>query len=257
MTTKTDLPANNNAAQTVVTSQKAKGDNFVTVTIYGLSQLDANETYTIDMTTKLADTKEAAIGASTPTGVTMDKVGVDGATNDTLKITVAKATGIKKGESVKFSAELGAAAQDNTSYDVTVKTTAGDLVFPGVKGTTKVDVYLERISGNVEVTDIVATATAHLAVEKATVSTDGYEMTLVFNQAVKSSVSASDFTVTTGDIVSVSASDKTVTLRFAAALANGTTVAAKVSVAEDGATLDSNKDTVTVTLTDKYSTAIG
>ena len=257
VTTKTDLPANNNAAQTVVGSQKAKGDNFVTVTIYGLSQLDANETYTIDMTTKLADTKEDAISTSSPTGVTMDKVGVDGATNDTLKITVAKATGIKKGESVKFSAELGAGAQDNTSYNVTVKTTAGDLVFPDVKDTTKVDVYLKSISGNVEITDIVATAPAHLAVEKATVSTDGYEMTLVFNQAVKSSVSASDFTVSAGNIVGVSASDKTVTLRFDTTLADQTTVAAKVSVAEADTKLDANKDTVTVTLTDKYSTAIG
>ena len=158
---------------------------------------------------------------------------------------------------MKFSAELGAGAQDNTSYDVTVKTTAGDLVFPDVKDTAKVDVYLKSISGNVEITDIVATAPAHLAVEKATVSTDGYEMTLVFNQAVKSSVSASDFTVSAGNIVSVSASDKTVTLRFDTALADRTTVAAKANVAEADTKLDADKDTVTVTLTDKYSTAIG
>ena len=143
-------------------SISSAGTGWVTVTISGLG--DINETYSITESADMTAEEKAVIGTS-PTATGLDDLGIDGATNDTLKITVEKVSAIASGDSVKFSAALTAAAADNYSYDVVVKTNAGDVKLPGVKDTTAVDEYLE-ITGDVTITDIVVSETPKFAIDE-------------------------------------------------------------------------------------------
>ena len=238
-------------------SISSAGTGWVTVTISGLG--DINETYSITESADMTAEEKNAIGTGTPTGATMDDLGIDGATNDTLKITVEKDSAIAGGDSVKFSAALTAAAADNYSYDVVVKTTAGDVKLPGVKGTTAVDDYLE-ITSDVTITDIVVSETPKFAIdEENTKVIDSKTVQIAFNLAVADeageALDRGDFAAGTGvAVVNVTVIDeKTIQVQLNTTMDDNDTIvldAAKFASKDDSGNKFSADQTITIDLTD-------
>ena len=241
-----------------VGSISSAGTGWVTVTISGLG--DINETYSITESADMTAEEKAVIGTS-PTATGLDDLGIDGATNDEMKITLSKDSGIGNGESVKVSAIMDtAAAADNYSYDVVVMTTAGNVELPGVKSEATAVVGWLKVTGDVIITDIVVTANEKVAVVKdgVEVAEDGYSMTIQFNTSVLDEAGEAlepiDFTAPSGvDITKVDNNGEgLITLHFAQKLTAGnvTVVSGKVADADDKGNKTSNAITITVALTD-------
>lgn len=220
VTTRTDLPADNNAEQTVVSSRQAAGNNYVTVTIYGLDGLADNETYTISNGTNVSGGQMSQLVNGT--GATLKNLDANLAGNDDkLLITTAKSSGITSDEKVGVTISMPTLSEtDVAGYTVSVK--MGDSTITGEFDSTSDVVRVEvPVTGNIVVnaSDITITPTYKLT-ETHALSSDGRTLTVTFNQAIdpttatKNTISFTDSSngSATVDTVTVSGDGKTLTI---------------------------------------------
>ena len=216
VTTRTDLPADNNAEQTVVSSRQAAGNNYVTVTLYGLDELADNETYTISQGKTASGNQISSLFTS---GSTMNGLGVlDG---DTAKLTIKPSTteDIASNEAVGFTVSVDALSSGVKGYTITVD--IGDT-----SKTVKLSGSILSQSFSVNITENVVIGAAEITVvptynltASAALSNEDKTVTLTFNQAIDKTTS----TITADDLgysgsaiidessIEVSADGKTVT----------------------------------------------
>ena len=223
VTTRTDLPAANNAEQTVVSSKQAKGDNYVTVTIYGLGNLAANETYTISNGVNVNGDPMAQLVNGTGTSLFNLDAELAG-NNDKLTIDTTKSTGIAANEKVGVTISMPTLSEVGVEgYAISVK--IGNETINGKFNTTTDVVRAEIVvTGNIVVnaSDITIVPTYDLT-ETHSLSVDGKTLTVTFNQAIDKATATKDtisFTdsssgTATVDSVSVSADGKVLTITAA------------------------------------------
>ena len=180
--------SNNSQAQTLSATTGAKGDNFVTVTIYGLSQLNANETYKIENGNDVNDTPMTdLVGTSGVTGVALEDLDANLAgVTDKLSITVTKDSGIKAGEKVGVTVAVdGVTTADVAGYTVKVKIGGTEVTAQLKTGDLSKD-FSVPVNDNITIGagDITVTPGYELVLKSGAISADGKTATLTFNQAV-------------------------------------------------------------------------
>ena len=226
VTTRTDLPADNNAEQTVVSSRQAAGNNYVTVTIYGLSGLEANETYTISY-----GVNDNGNGGPLDTlfdksqGHTLNGLGLVAGSSQKIYIDPDVESGITKGSTVGFEIGVDGVDSDYVGYTITVQI-GNESETVTLSGSKLSDTVFVPINSNVVInaSDIKVVPTEKLEAT-ATLSEDGKTVTLTFNYAINKTtetITAADLgysatgsrTTAISDIV-VSSDGKTVTVKCA------------------------------------------
>ena len=256
-----DFATSNTTAQSETVT--AAGNDFVVVTIYGLSALNEQFDVTVD-TTKITNvTVQNAIehvGHASGSGAQMSNFGLTGFTADSLVIRFDKVTGINSGEDVKMTAEVSASLSNAVAYNVSVKVNGKTYTFNGLTSETGSDdaneksVWITNVTGDLKVEDVsVSVAIQNFAIDltRTTVSADGRDLTIYFNEDVYSAapLTASDFAVTGASISgTVSAVGDRITLHFNEALADGDTIEVGSTIAGvvTGNNLDASGDLIRI-----------
>lgn len=176
--------SNNSQEQTLTAAKGAKGDNFVTVTIYGLSGLNANETYTISNGNNVnGDPLGQLVNG---TGAQLKNLDANlSSVTDKLTITATKTSGIKAGEKVGVTLSIsGVTATDVVGYTFKVNI-GGTTVTAELKDTTGAS-FSVPVNGNITIgaEDITIIPSYKLVLKSGAISADGKTATLTFNQAV-------------------------------------------------------------------------
>ena len=237
--------ATNDATHTLPTAgNKAKGDDYVTVTIYGLNAL--NEKY------------EVAVDPAVNT--TLGDYGVTGANDSTRQMTIAVSGGSNLAPGYVFdlsniSVGLNYGPADAYAYKVTIGN-YGSVVLSKDSATGQTLNGTITVNGDVTITKNMVTVTVlekNLKVESAV--WNDHTITLTFNEKVDSTTAEqiANYTYNQGigsnnsTLKSAVASGKTVTLTFTGdALQIGNTIAATANIVSDSSASNSNKNTATV-----------
>ena len=220
----------NNQARQLFASGLAEGDDFVTVTIYGLS--DLVEQYDVVLDSSITGDAAAAIDhlGTAAIGTTMNNFGLVGGT-DYMVIRFDKVTGINNGEDVQLTAEVDSGISQNVAYDISVVVNGVTYDFDNLIASDHAkSVWIENVTSDLEVEEVtVSVAIENFAIENAVVENNGRSLRITFNERVISAnntaVDSADFDVTGAEISrDVVVSGNTVTLTFNEALADGDTI---------------------------------
>ena len=174
--------------QTVKTTSGLEDYVYVQITSNATTPLEV-ATAIYSVVSKIASTSDIfkAVKQSVTPGdeVTVDKFGAAdlvGTASDKLKVEWTAATNVDKNTPVTFTATVTGKANALT-YDVTIKTSMGDLLIEGVKDGTAGTKVITMPAADVEITGVTAKVhTPKLAVASAVVS--GNKLTITFNTAL-------------------------------------------------------------------------
>ena len=228
-----------NAAKTIpAAAQKAEGDQFVVVKIFGLDNL--TEKLDITVADSLAAAKAAAVdhydtatsAVVNATATTMDKFGVTGATTDNVKVEFTNGTtggqvhDIAKGIKVQVKVTV-TAGTDAAAYDVSVKV-SGKEYKDGDWITVDKDLVVEGITVTVKTHNLALVTNAAGKYDKANIAADGKSMTVCFNEKVTNATAGkkAEDAITTSTVglaivtKELNADGKSVTLTFNRPLVN-------------------------------------
>ena len=226
----------NNQARQLFASGLAEGDDFVTVTIYGLS--DLVEQYDVVLDSSITGAAAAAInynGNGSLASATMDEFGLASSTHDKVLVNFNKNTGIANGEDVRMDVKvILAATPDAVSYDVDVVVNGTTYSFDDIGATSPGEtksIWIENVTSDLEVEEVtVSVAIENFAIDlsRTEVLNGGRDLRIAFNENVysTSTLTAVDFHVAGGPSISgdVIVSGNTITLHFNEALGNGDTI---------------------------------
>ena len=242
----------------LTTADTAKGDQFVVVTLDGISKLEQKWDIKLDKTA-ITDTEAQKVfqyynGSSDEnTTATAQKLGdlgitgIDTAEDSKIEVSFSQYKDIPTGNAVKMSFKFtgtGSATAKAASYDVSITIGGKTYLFADLNAlntsATTYDRWIENVNRDLMITSIsVKVNKPLLAVENVSFTNDNKTMIVKFNQPIQHkdgsghSLASSDFSLTSGglQVVRMDISGDTVTIVYDKPIVSTNTLTITTNVA--------------------------